>query len=69
MTKRKPKFQMTVKLELDDSTEVPEDVNCKDVDTYVRTALESWGGQFKPDHPLHSSNIRKVTCQTKYAKY
>lgn len=27
---------------------------------YIREAVDSWGGQFHPDNPLFSANIRKV---------
>lgn len=64
---RKPKFRITVTLELDPETvQVPEDINCKDIDNYVREALSRWGGQFDPLHPLHSTNIKKVSSLAKY---
>lgn len=35
-----------------------------DIKDYIREAVEHWGGQFHPNHPLFSAHIDKVTVKS-----
>lgn len=40
--------------------ETEEKVEREAVQEYIKDAVESWGGQFRPDDPLFSANIIEV---------
>lgn len=49
-------FEYTVSITLID----PQSLTSNDVREYVRDALGSWGGQYRPDDPLFPTNISRV---------
>lgn len=51
---KKKSFKVTVA--------IPDGVGIKDMQDYIKEAVQTWYGQLHPDNPLYNLDYKTVTC-------